>query len=243
MARRRKASAREIIAGAALASCAYLVWRFGWWILAAFGIFAVAWLFSWWAKSRPPAQKELRTDLPHDVFGPIFSTPRDAQRFYNQLGREYPALAVRLRLQQILRESLHIALTSSKAKTIDSRMETAREMWQTLRLEHDIPDEERQPMAALVAAVEAQFPETRALNIARGSLEHAAKLKTPKARERHVEAAREVLRAALQQLGSDAALVRAALKRIDAGDLSIPGPDAVFLSRNRNGPLTGPQSP
>lgn len=140
---------------------------------------------------------------PHDVFGPLFHEPREAQAFYLEMMRIDERLSMRLRDQQILRESLEIALASKNSKTSESRMSLAEDLWKEICSKYRIPPNELQAMSQYVDSARKEFATVRYLNEAQGLIEHASRLKTEGGRQKRLIRAEQIIQRGLQDYAAD----------------------------------------
>jgi len=195
-----------IAAGVAI----WLIGQFGWWLLIVLSLLVVSgWIIKTYSadnsKGASPARSapNIISDLPHDEFGPLFDLPQTSGAYFHELMKTDPDKSMRLRKQQILRESLQIALNSKKRDTADSRMDTARDIFEKLQEEHSIPKAEWEPIRERFLRDQREFFTVKYINQAKGLLEHSSKLKTEKNRKKYVDMAKAIIDEGLSDPSSD----------------------------------------
>lgn len=199
----RKSDGKLLVLLIPVAVGVWLVQTFGWWLLAIIGVVAA---FIWLlvsGKSEEQQINELLAPYPKDEFGPVIRDPDQAKRFYGELSKISASLSARLRIQQVIRESIEIALRSKNAETAASRWETVEEMARVLVREHNLAPEELQPINAKISAARTEFRTVRYINEAQGFIDKAASVKTAKAKEKHMTAARDVIERGLADSAVD----------------------------------------
>ncbi len=139
------------------------------------------------------APAEPIADVPYDAFGPVFDDPRATAKYLKALMRVNPEKSMRLRTQQLLRDSLEIAELSKRRATVESRLKVSSSCYLRLRSDHVTPIEE---MAAITEAYEmalARIATAVYINEATGILERKEKLKTEKTKTKYQARAREII--------------------------------------------------
>jgi len=220
---RKKASCALIGYFVIFAGIVWIAGKIGWgWLLAIILLGVIGWAAMTFTKDKSPSASPDHSpdDLPdmrHDEFGPQFDSPQQASTYYGQLMRTDPDKFMRLRTQQILRESLQIALTSKKRDTAESRMETAKEKFEELQKEHSIPRSEWNKIQERFLKDRKVFSTVKYINQARGLLGHGSKLKTEKSRKKYLDMAKDVIDEGLRDPSSDKDRLTTFLKDIGDG--------------------------
>lgn len=174
------------------------------------GIAVIVYLALRAGNSPQPAPRE----IPADEFGPVFADPREMKRFNTLLMRRNPFLAERLRTQQIIRESLQIAVTSKNKDTAESRMALAIDKYKDLRERYRIPDDELARLDAGVNGYLKKYATAKYVNEAQGYIDKIAKVKTVKTKKKYAEQARLLLEAGLLDRNADPQTLLSRLKGI-----------------------------
>lgn len=112
---------------------------------------------------------------------------------------------------KVLRESVHICLTSKKRQTAEGRMEAVEECYAALqgKYRHSVSDHVLDEVVRIVEETREQFKKMLFLNVAKGHVEKAASLKTAKSKLKYLALAREVLEEGLDDNENDADLHQA----------------------------------
>ena len=187
----------------------WLISEFGWWILSIIVVLFLIWIIKTYSsdksKHAPAAviSNNNISDLPHDEFGPLFDPPQSAGAYFHQLMKIDPDKSMRLRQQEILRESLEIGLSSKKRDTAESRMESATKIFQKLKAEYSIPDSEWNRIEKRFLSDQKEFSTVKYINSAKGLLEYGGKLKTEKSRKKYKEMAKGIIEEGLSDPNSD----------------------------------------
>ena len=149
--------------------------------------------------------------VPTDEFGPILSDPQSARQYLSQLMKKDPRKAMRLRVQQVIRESLQIALTSKKRDTADSRMGVAQDRFEELNRSFRVPRKELQLIEQRLQSDKKEFETVKYINQAEGLIERGSKLKTEKSRQKYLDQAKAVIKEGMSNPESDKERLRAFL--------------------------------
>jgi len=203
-----------------------IIWvlgKIGWgWILALVIIGVLGWVAITFKKDKSQSistgkPSGLLPDLPHDEFGPLFDSPQQASTYYHRLMRSIPEESMRLRTQQILRESLQIALSSKKRDTAENSMKAAKAKLEELQNEHSVPKFEWHEIQERFLRDQREFSTVKFINQARGLIEHGSKLKTEKSRKKYLDMAKAVINEGLNDPSSDEERLTAFLKDREDG--------------------------
>lgn len=127
-----------------------------------------------------------------DAFGPIFARQEDAAAYFLYIAKSDFQLAERLRQQQIIRESLQIALNSKNPEVAEGRMNLAKEKYEALA-EMRIPKDERERIDTAYAEALLRYRTVRYLNEARGYVDKMRQVKTGTSKQKYASLARAVL--------------------------------------------------
>ena len=129
----------------------------------------------------------------------------DEKRSNQEFFKIYPEWAGLIRLLQIIRDSINLAITSKKQDTAESRMELALCELEGIKnsYSHLASNETLSFILQTVIDAENQFRTSLYINTSKGHMEHAAKLKTIKGQHRHLQLAYDIVKDGLQDPASD----------------------------------------
>lgn len=127
-----------------------------------------------------------------DAFGPVFARQEDAAAYFLYIAKSDFQLAERLRQQQIIRESLQIALSSKNPEVAEGRMNLAKEKYEALA-EMRIPKDERERLDTAYIDSLLRYRTARYLNEDRGHLDKMRQVKTGASKQKYASLARAVL--------------------------------------------------
>jgi hypothetical protein len=220
----------------------WLLGKIGWGlVLGIVSLLVAGWVFVTFAKKdrvKKESQAESAIDIsgmPHDEFGPIFDPPQIASSFYGQLMKIDPDKSVRLRSQQIMRESLQIALSSKKPDMAEHHMAAAEKIFGELQTEHSVPPEEWEPIRERFLKEKNTYHTAKYINQAKGLLEHGGKLKTEKSKQKYKDMASGVIEEGLADSLADKKRLRDFADHLEDYLKSVPQKKASPESRNTKG--------
>ncbi len=157
--------------------------------------FLLKWGIRWCRRKyaeRAEKQAILALSKDADAFGPVFDSHEDAARYFLHITKSNFPLAERLRQQQIIRESLQIALTSKNPEVAESRMNLAKEKYESLE-KMRMPKDERERLDTAYAESLLRYRTIRYLNEARGHIDKMLQVKMEKSKQKYASLARAVL--------------------------------------------------
>jgi len=138
-------------------------------------------------------------------------------RGLNPVAQHYPQQYEAIASAKQLQESVRLALTSADPDVSESRRRFANERAADLRaMGESVPSVVHEAVAMAVAEMNDRFPTVAPINWARGHVARAEKLKTPKGKTKHMEAAAEVLRSAINTGRGDVGALRTELAALVA---------------------------
>lgn len=120
-----------------------------------------------------------------------------------------------LRLIQVIRESIEIALSSKKVDTAESRMDIANENYLALLATNTLAPDKLKIITDLVTNAKREFSTLRYTNPAAAYIEKAATLKTERSKLKYLGMAKEILADALHDPACDTARIQVLLNGIN----------------------------
>jgi len=143
--------------------------------------------------------------------------PDEARKLNLKLTKSNFPKAALIRNLQIIRDSIEIALTSKKRDTAESRMNTLLERFEQIRKEQYglVSAEVFNEINSVIQETKNEFHTKLYLNLAKGHMDKAEKLKTTKTKGNYLDLAKEALKEGLEKgLGQQADL-RKALSQVE----------------------------
>lgn len=183
----RNLSTKLIIAIASISFFGFIIDKIGivWIGIAAGGLIAL-YLFYKSDKNKLPI-------YPIDEFGPIFPNPKSASNYYRQLMYKDSKASMRLRNQDIIRESLKTALRTKKIDIAEANIKVAQDTYEELTASFR-PEPEKSILDIKYKELLNQYHTQKYLNQIDVCIDKIMTLKTQKTKDKYLDTAKDYIK-------------------------------------------------